>query len=148
VQLYFKFENDLKTEGSEAPFGMPDVLMDVLREWQQEKTCNWVFPNSRMKPWTAGAPGYRPFDQLKELAGRAGIQHANWKMFRHSFDTHGKGRFGMTREQMKNQLRHTTEETQKHYDQDDLQNLRDAVKDIDFRKVISDDRGAEAPRPR
>lgn len=113
------------------------MVLDVLREWKQHETCNWVFPNSKKKPWTAGAPGCRPFDQLKALAGRAGVGHANGKMFRHSFDTHGKGRFGMTREQMKNQLRHTTEETQKHYDQDDLENLRDAVKAIDFRKPVS-----------
>jgi integrase len=147
VQLYFKIDNDLKTDGSEAPFGMPDVLAAVLRGWKQHESCSWVFPNSKKKPWTAGAPGYWPFDQLKALASRAGVDHANWKMFRHSFDTHGKGRFGMTREQMKNQLRHTTEDTQRHYDHDDLQNLRDAVRGIDFGKAVSADRAAEAPPP-
>jgi len=30
------------------------------------------------------------------------------------------------------QLRHTTTDTQKHYDHDDLANLREAVKGIDF----------------
>ena len=132
--LFFKVENALKTEGSEAPFGLPDCLVAVLREWQKERSCTWVFPNSVKKPWTSGAPGYRPFDQLQEIAKRAGVEHANWKMFRHSFDTHGKGHFGLTREQIKNQLRHSTEETQKHYDHDDLQNLHEAVRNIDFRK--------------
>jgi hypothetical protein len=46
--------------------------------------------------------------------------------------THGKQRFGMTTEQVRAQLRHTTEETQKHYTHDDLANLRDAVKGVDF----------------
>jgi len=130
--LYFKVENDLKTEGSEAPFGLPDKLLAVLGEWEQEKTCPWVFPNSHKKPWKAGGPGYRPFDQLKALAGRAGVKNANWKRFRHSLSTHGKGRFGMTKEQVRMQLRHTTDETQKHYTHDDLANLRAAVKGIDF----------------
>jgi integrase len=130
--LYFKVEHDLKTEGSEAPFGLPDKLITVLREWEKEKTCAWVFPNSVGKPWKSGAPGYRPFDQLKSLAERAGVKDANFKRFRHSLSTHGKQRFGMTREQVQAQLRHTTTETQKHYDHDDLANLRNAVKGIDF----------------
>jgi hypothetical protein len=46
--------------------------------------------------------------------------------------THGKQRFGMTGEQVKAQLRHTSTETQEHYSHDDLANLRDAVKGVDF----------------
>ena len=130
--LFFKVENDLKTEGSQAPFGLPDKLLEVLREWEQEKTCGWVFPNMRRKPWKTGAPGYRPFDQLQALGERAGVLGANWKRFRHSLSTHGKQRFGMTTEQVRAQLRHTTEETKKHYTHDDLANLRDAVEKIDF----------------
>ncbi len=90
-------ENDLKTEGSQAPFGLPDKLLAVLREWEKEKTCTWVFPNTKGKPWKTGAPGYRPFDQLKALGERAGVKGANWKRFRHSLSTHGKQRFGMTK---------------------------------------------------
>lgn len=130
--LYFKVENDLKTEGSQAPFGLPEKLLAVLREWQQEATCNWVFPNSRLKPWKSGAPGYRPFDQLQDLGKRAGVSDANFKRFRHALATHGKQRFGMTKEQVRAQLRHTTTDTQDHYTHDDLANLRDAMKDIDF----------------
>ena len=130
--LYFKVENDLKTEGSQAPFGLPDRLLAVLREWEKEKTCTWVFPNSSGKPWVTAGPGYKHLDQLKALAKRAGIEHATWKMFRHSLSTHGKQRFGMTKEQVRAQLRHTTEDTQKHYTHDDLANLRDAVRGIDF----------------
>ena len=71
-------------------------------------------------------------DQLKALAGRAGVQNASWLRFRHTLSTLGKGRFGMSREQVQAQLRHTTQETQKHYDHDDLRSLREAVRGIDF----------------
>jgi integrase len=130
--LYFKTENDLKTEGSQAPFGLPDKLIDVLRQWQQDKTCTWVFPNTQKQPWKSGGPGYRPFDQLRALARRAGVENANWKRFRHSLATHGKGRFGMTSEQVRAQLRHTTPATQRFYEHDDVANLRNAVKSLDF----------------
>jgi hypothetical protein len=46
---------------------------------------------------------------------------------------HGKQRFGMTAEQVRAQLRHTTTETQKHYEKDDLANLRGAMKAVDFK---------------
>jgi integrase len=104
----------------------------VLREWEADETCTWVFPNSLHKPWKTGAPGYRPFDQLQELGKRAGVEGANWKRFRHALSTHGKQRFGMSREQVQAQLRHTTTETQLQYTHDDLANLRDAVKAVDF----------------
>lgn len=132
--LFFKVENDLKTPGSEAPFGLPDALIAVLREWEKEKTCEWVFPTSRQKPWKGGAPGYRPFDQIQALGEKAGIKGANYKRFRHSMSTLGKGHFGMTAEQVQAQLRHTTLDTQKHYSHDDLASLRDAVKEINFKK--------------
>ena len=130
--LFFKVENDLKTQGSQAPFGLPEKLLAVLREWEADKTCPWVFPNSEGRPWKSGGPGYRAFDQLKTLAKRAGVEDANFKRFRHSLSTHGKQRFGMTKEQIQAQLRHTTTDTQKHYDHDDLANLRNAVKGVDF----------------
>ena len=43
--------------------------------------------------------------------------------------THGKQRFGMTAEQ----VRHTTTETKEYYTHDDLANLRDVVKGVDFK---------------
>ena len=41
-------------------------------------------------------------------------------------------RFGMTAEQVRAQLRHTTTQTQKHHEKDDLANLRGAMKAVDF----------------
>jgi integrase len=130
--LFWKIEHGLKTPGSEAPVGLPDRLVEALKEWKRIRTCKWVFPNERHKPWTGGSKGNKHLDQLKEVAKRAGIPHATWKMFRHSFNTHGKQWFGVNREQMRSQLRHEDQQTQEHYDHDDLENLRSAVKAIDF----------------
>lgn len=130
--LYFKIENDLKTEGSQAPFGLPDPLIDVLKQWEKSKTCDWVFPNERRTPWKSGGATYRPIDQLKALAKRADIKEATFKRFRHTLATIGKGRFGLTAEQIRAQLRHTTAETQAHYTHDDIASLRGAAKRINF----------------
>jgi hypothetical protein len=100
-----------------------------LRANQQHQRCKWVSPNAENKPWTSGGPGNKALDQLKSLANRAHIDHATWKMFRHSLNTHGKQWFGQSKEQMRVQLRHEDEETQKHYDHADLANLRSAVKE-------------------
>src|SRR5690242_8890557 len=77
--LYFKTENDLKTEGSQAPFGLPERLLTVLRDWKDDPDridSSWVFANSKKKPWKGRAPGYRPFDQMGELGARPGIAGA------------------------------------------------------------------------
>ena len=134
VWLRHKRGNRLKTAASAAPVGLPDALIRVLREWEKDRTCAWVFPNASRKPWITAGPGYKHLDQLKALAKRAGIGQATWKMFRHAFSTHGKQRFGMTKEQVQAQLRHTSTDTQKHYDHDDLANLRDAVSGVDFQQ--------------
>ena len=130
--LFFKIESDLKTEGSQAPFDLPDRLIGVLKDWKADETCGWVFPNNKQKPWKTGSVSYRPFDQMQALGERAGVKGANFKRFRSALATHGKQRFGMTAEQVRAQLRHTTLETQKHYEKDDLANLRGAMKGVDF----------------
>lgn len=58
-----------------------------------------------------GGVKYRPFDQLRALGERAGVAGANFKRFRHAL---------------------STAETQRHYTHDDLVNLRDAMKGVDF----------------
>jgi integrase len=117
---------------SQAPFGLPDRLIEVLRDWQKDATCSWVFPNNKGKPWKTGSVSYRPFDQMQALGERAGVKGANFKRFRHALATHGKQRFGMSREQVQAQLRHTTTDTQEHYTHDDIANLRAAVRKVDF----------------
>jgi integrase len=133
ADISFKMEHGLKTESSENLIGLPDALIGVLRKWQCKKTCRWVFPNQSKNPWTAGQAGTKPLDQFKDLAERAGVKPANWKMFRHSLSTHGKQWFGLSKEQMRMQLRHASQETQKHYDQIDRDNLRAAVRGLDYR---------------
>jgi integrase len=132
--LYFKVENDLKTEGNQAPFGLPARLVEALREWERDRPegVSWVFANAEGRPWKTGGPKYRPFDQVQALGERAGVKGANFKRFRHAPATHGKQRFGMSKEQVQAQLRHTTAQTQEHYTHDDIANLAEAVQGVDF----------------
>jgi integrase len=135
--LTHKDGHDLKTEGSEAPIGLPDVLVAVLRQWRAlRKEAGFVFPNTAGRPWTGGVKETKHLFQLKELARRAGLSkpdRVTWKMFRHSFSTLGKGQFKMSEEQVQAQLRHEDTETQKHYTHADLEALASAVKGMDFR---------------
>jgi integrase len=132
ANINFKIDHDLKTQASDNPIGLPDVLIGVLRRWEGRKTCEWIFPNSRQRPWTGGPTGMKPLDQLKALARRAGVPHANWKMFRHTLTTHAKHWFGLSAEQVKAQLRHTTTRTQEIYTHGDRENFHGCVKDISF----------------
>lgn len=132
ANINFKIDHDLKTEGSGNPIELPSVLIGVLRRWEGKKTCGWVFPNGRQRPWTGGPSGMKPLDQLKALARRAGVPHSNWKMFRHTLTTHAKQWFGLSAEQVKAQLRHTTTKTQEIYTHRDRENLHGCVKDISF----------------
>ena len=132
ARLNWKIEHGLKTQGSEAPVGLPDALVRILGEWMQLQRCRWVFPNANGNPWNSGGPGYKHLDQLKALSKRAEIPHATWKMFRHSMSTHGKQWFGLNKELMRIQLRHENVATQDHYDHADLVNLHASVKEIDF----------------
>lgn len=123
----------LKTDGSEAPVGLADPLLEVLREWKVKQRCSWVFPNlKKNSPWLAGGKGYKPLDQLQDLARRAGVEHATWKMFRDTLATLGKSTFGLTAEQVQAMLRHTTTKTQSHYTHDELRGLRANANAFDF----------------
>jgi integrase len=131
--LKFKIEKHLKTAESEAPIGLSDSLIEILLGWKLHRKCSWVFPNLvNDRPWTSGSKGYKPLDQLKDLATRAGIEHATWQQFRHTLSTIGKADFGLNEDQVKDQLRHTTIKTQKHYTHDYLDGLRRAANSIQF----------------
>lgn len=54
MALLHKVENDLKAEGSQAPFGLPGRLVEVLRDREADRTCRWVFPNEWLKSWKSG----------------------------------------------------------------------------------------------
>jgi integrase len=131
----FKVEHHLKTESSEARVGLAEPLLAVLRCWKEQATCSWVFPNSRMRPWTGGSRGDKSLDQLKALAKRAKVEHATWQMFRHRLSTLGKSAFDLTAERVQAQLRHTTTKTQKTYTHDDLEGLRRTANAMCFTKT-------------
>jgi integrase len=66
--LYFKVENDLKTDGSQAPFGLPERLLAVLRE-------------------PAGCSSKGRFRSMRQSQTQW-HRTATWEMFWHSFDPH------------------------------------------------------------
>lgn len=126
----------LKTYASDQPVPMPPALAPILTDWLQHRLdgpydrkpldTGWTFPTSdRMSPWTSGAPGDKPLDRLVALGQRAGVEGFTFHSLRHSLATHAIARWGMTHEQVKTILRHTTIRTQEHYLHADGQNLRE-----------------------
>ncbi|MGO8751620.1 MAG: hypothetical protein ACLQNE_37235 [Thermoguttaceae bacterium] len=53
-------------------------------------------------------------------------------MFRHTWTTLGKSAFGLSKEQVKAALRHTTTDTQHHYTHADLDGLRQIANSVKF----------------
>jgi integrase len=161
----------LKTENSEQPVPMPDVLAAVLaqwletldtplvperdRDWQlpncqgkeglqwvydprvfesKEVDLGWIFPNKmRTAPWTGGSPGYRPLEKLVAAGERAGVENFTFLSLRHSWASHAES-WGFGETMIQRVLRHTNTRTQQGYRHADLDNLRRAVKDLDFNK--------------
>ncbi len=121
-----------KTRASAAPVPIPGPLEDVLAAWLPRTGSEWCFPNvSRTGPWTGGAYGSRPNDELSAAGRRAGIKRVNWRMLRHSFATHSP-RWGLDPIRLKQVLRHTTLRTQEIYIHPDHEGLRDAVRHVHF----------------
>lgn len=123
----------LKTEGSEAPVPMPAALCAVLATWLPRTQSEWLFPGVRHKgPWVGGAAGWRAGDRLKIAAAEAGVEGLTCSSLRHSLATHYKTSVGLSAEQVKLVLRHTTEATQDHYVHPDLEGLAALVRGFDF----------------
>lgn len=117
----------LKTAESEAPVPIPPDLAPILSAWLPTVDGEWAFPGVKGNgPWHGGAPGRRPIDALREAVARAcGVQGAQWKWLRTSLGTHGVLAFGLSQDQMRRVLRHTTNETgRRHYLESDLEDLR------------------------
>ena len=94
----------------------------------------WMFPSIRRKaPWHDGTAGDKPLSGIKAAGVRAGIGgDINFKMLRASLATHLRTRFGVGRDLTLRILRHSEAVDDLHYLCDDPDNLRDAVKDVDF----------------
>jgi len=133
---------NFKTKKSAAPIVVCDALSVVLRRWIPHTECDWMFPNlNRASPWTNGTPGHKPLDQLKSAGERAGVAGFTFQSLRHSWATHAATAWGLTPAQIRQQLRHSGQLTQRHYIHAEAANLRGPVKGITFRPT---DRGGRA----
>jgi integrase len=125
----------LKTEGSEATIPIPPAAIACLVAWKARCGPTWFFPGSRGRgPWVGGSNGKRPADFLDEAGIAAGLPPGTTLlMLRHSLSTHARTHFLLGSKQVQQILRHADERTQDHYIAQDLDNLREAVRRIDFR---------------
>jgi integrase len=134
----------LKTERSAQPIPIPEALAAILAPWLEHRLaavapdaaaaqCPWLFPGTRgLGPWLGGGPGQGPLDRLKAAGARAGVEGFTFTSLRHSYATMAESRWGFGPALIQRILRHTTVRTQDHYRHADAENLRAAVRGIDF----------------
>jgi integrase len=121
-----------KTLHSAATLPLALPLHEVLRLWLPRTGCQWVFPGVRLSgPWTQGAPGTKPLDQIRAAGERAGIEGLTILGFRKTIGTLGKT-FGLGPLEVQKLLRHTSTKTQDLYDEADPETLRPAVNRFHF----------------
>lgn len=127
----------LKTDDSAALVPVPDELAAVLARWLPEAGPTWLFPGATRKgPWTGGMPGYKPLDRLKAAGRAAGIEGLTFHLLRHSLATHLAGTWGLSAEQVRQVLRHTSARTTiEHYIHRDAATLRAAVRGFSYRQA-------------
>ena len=125
---------------------MPAALVPYLKTWlawrsaappgfkmPAEAEIPWMFPNCRRRgPWMDGTKGDKPLCMLKALGLRAGVGDVNWQMLRRSLATHLRTHFGASRELTSRILRHSEAVDDRFYVEQDADNLRAAVRDLDF----------------
>jgi integrase len=136
-------DHRLKTASSEAPVPMPSILVPTVMEWLAHR-CDppvfppaadvpWMWPGARGKsPWAGGSPESKPLRVLQDAAAKAGVGHVTFQMLRRSLTTHLRGSFNVSRDTASRILRHSSDVDDQFYMQDDIENLRAAVKDVEF----------------
>jgi integrase len=137
-------DHRLKTERSAAMVPLPAACVPILESWFDRRLdaprgfkmppeVPWVFPSVRRRaPWHDGSVGDKPLCQVKDAGRRAGIGDINMQMLRRSLATHLRTSAGIGRDLTSRILRHSEAVDDQFYIQDDEQNLRDAVRDVDF----------------
>ncbi len=125
----------LKTKRSAARLPLAAPLVDVLALWLPRCGGEWVFPGARLGgPWTSGPPGYKPLDEIRAAGERAGVRDLTIAGFRKTIGTLAKG-WGLGQLEVKALLRHSNVETQRWYDEEQVESLRPAVAKIQFRVI-------------
>ncbi|MHB8736259.1 MAG: hypothetical protein ACYC6M_13240, partial [Terriglobales bacterium] len=126
-----------KTLASSAELPIVGPLADVLRTWIHRCGSDWLFPGKRLLgPWTGGMPGTKAIDCVKAAGERAGVPGLTILSIRKTVGTNAK-RWGLSPLELQALLRHTNLETQKFYDEKDVEILRPGVEKIQYRVVNS-----------
>src|SRR5208337_4765407 len=126
-----------KTLKSAAVLPLATPLVTVLADWLPDTSCRWAFPGlKRRGPWLHGGPGIRPLDQVRELGARAGVPGLTIASFRKTLGTYAKS-WGFSQLELKGLLRHSNVETQRWYDEDEVEALRPATAKIQFPRIVS-----------
>jgi integrase len=132
-----------KTLRSAQVVTIPDALVPLLALWIENRESRppgfnpapsvYVFRNASCPtPWHAGAKGSKPLHRLQEIARRAGVDYASFKLLRRSYATALEGK-GAGPLMVMRLLRHTTPTTaQKHYLKADVAAMRSVTDTLDF----------------
>lgn len=134
--LYVVARRRLKTVASAAPVPVCAELAEALRPWLKEGGPVWLFPGVRGKgPWDNGAPGYRADDALKAAGAAVGIPAVTFHSLRHTFGKLAVGRWGLTADQARSVLRHSSVRTTEDYylHRDDADVLRAIARNVSYR---------------
>ena len=133
----------LKTLRSAQVVTIPDALVPPLRLWIQNRELRppgfnpapsvYLFRNASCPTnWHAGTKGSKPLNRLQEIARRAGVDAASFKLLRRSYATALEGK-GAGPLMVMRLLRHTTPTTsQRHYLKADVAAMRSVTDTLDF----------------
>lgn len=77
----------LKRPTARRSVPIPVPLAEILAAWMPRREGPNAFPNSRGKPWSGGAPGYRPIDRMRAAGEACGVKGFTPSALRHSFAT-------------------------------------------------------------
>lgn len=126
-----------KTLRSAAELPIAAVLRDQLALWLPHTGCRWAFPGTKLRgPWLSGGPGVRPLDKVRALGERAGVPGLTISTFRKTIGTYAKA-LGFSQLELKALLRHSNVETQRWYDEDAVESLRQATSRIQFPRTAT-----------
>ncbi len=91
-------------------------LHRVLSVWLPSVPGPHCFPGVRSgKPWSGGAPGYRPTDRLQAAAAEVGVEGFSPASLRHSFATHCATTWEVPPAVLQSIMGHTTINTTMRY---------------------------------
>jgi integrase len=136
----------LKTARSARLVPCPPRLVQILSDWLPHRMdappgfldadalqCPWLFPGVTRRGYWHDGPGYqKPLYSLQSVAARAGVAHATFAMFRHSWATQAEY-LGVPGAGIQRILGHTTELTSlRNYRHSVAKNLTDTVARFDY----------------